>query len=101
MVIRPWAKLHAKIKAIPIEVYGGVKCKYAENFQVGYYYDKKEGKSNPIIERKVAKKGCTKELKINEFQNKGQKCPVAKLGMNFLYVYNQCMNHIFAFRIRY
>ena len=83
VIIRPYVQLNAKVKTIPVEVYGGVKCRYAENFQVGYYYDKKAGKSYPIKERKALSKGCTKELKINEFQSKGQQCPVAKLGMNY------------------
>ena len=86
VVLRPYAKLDAKVKTIPIEVYGGVKCKYAENFAVGYYYDKKQGKSYQIQERKVLSKGCTKELKINEFQSKGAKCPVAKLGMFLMFL---------------
>ena len=81
VVIRPYVKLDATVKTIPIEVYAGVKCQYAENFAVGYYYDKKQGKSYPINERKAISKGCTKELKINEFQSKGAQCPVAKLGM--------------------
>ena len=82
VAIRPYVKLDAKIKSLPIEVYAGVKCRYAEKFAVGYYYDKKRGKNNPIQERKTLKKGCTKELKINEFESKGTQCPAEQLGFD-------------------
>ena len=57
VILRPYLKLDAQLKTIPIEVYAGVRCRYAENFAVGYLYDKK-GKSGPIRERKVISKGC-------------------------------------------
>ena len=80
-MIRPYVKLDAKVKSLPVEVYAGVKCRYSENFAVGYYYDKKQGKNYPIHQRKTLSKECTKELKINEFEGKGAECPGEQLGM--------------------
>ena len=83
IVIRPYVRLDAKINTIPINVYAGIKCRYAENVAVGYYYDKKQGKSYPIHERKILSKACTKQLEMTDFESKGIECPDAELGMLF------------------
>ena len=86
MTIRPYIKLDLGLQTMPLEVSSGITCKYTEEVSIGYIYDKAAGQSEPVRERKVTSKGCTrKALKVNIGPQNDEKCPTSELGMCFFF----------------
>lgn len=87
VTIRPYIKLDLALQTMPLEVSSGVTCKYTEEVSIGYVYDRAAGQSEPVRERKVTSKGCTrKAFKINIGPQNDEKCPTSELGMFYYFV---------------